>query len=186
MVEDVRIIKNKRNIEAALINLLKEKDFIHITIKDICEASLTSRSTFYSHYLDKYDLLEKIVHHYADLIKQKAQVRFFQMQSDNIETFIKEMAQTYLQHQEDLKVLLKVHTPNGDLRAKIEEILFSQCHNFLQEQQKMTIVSKELLARLYVANVFALINWILEHGVDDQTIHFANEVQNYIFKISSV
>ncbi|MCB2307366.1 hypothetical protein LGL08_09690 [Clostridium estertheticum] len=186
MVEDVRIIKNKRNIEAALINLLKEKDFIHITIKDICEASLTSRSTFYSHYLDKYDLLEKIVTHYTDLIKQKAKIRFFQMQSDNIETFIKEMAQTYLQHQEDLKVLLKVHIPNGDLRAKIEEILFSQCHAFLQQQQKMTIVSTELLARLYVANVFALINWILEHGVDDRTIHFANDVQNYIFKISSV
>ncbi|MBU3178607.1 hypothetical protein KPL47_20025 [Clostridium estertheticum] len=113
--------------------------------------------------MDKYDLLGKIVNHYADLIKQKAQIRFFQMQSDNIETFIKEAAQTYLQHQEDLKVLLKVHIPNGDLRAKIEEILFSQSHAFLQEQQKMTIVSTKLLARLYVANVFALINWILEH-----------------------
>ena len=186
MVEDVRIIKNKRNIEAALIKLLQEKDYAHITIRDICDASLTSRSTFYSHYLDKYDLLGKIVQRYANIIKQKAQIRFSQIKSDNIEMILKDAAQTYLQHQEYLKVLLKVHVPNGDLRAQIEEILFTQCRTFLQEQQNTTIVSVDLLAKLYVANVFALINWILEHGVDDQTIHFANEFQSYILKILSV
>ena len=183
MVEDIRIIKNKRSIEASLIKLLEEKDFAHITIKDICEASLTSRSTFYSHYMDKYDLLEKIVHHYANLIEQKAHMRFSQIKNENFEMIFNEIAQTYLQHKDTLKVLLKVHIPKGDLRAKIEEIFFTQCRAFLQEQQKSTIVSADLLAQLYVANVFVLINWILEHGVDDQTINFANELQNYIFKM---
>ncbi|MCB2342859.1 TetR/AcrR family transcriptional regulator [Clostridium estertheticum] len=183
MAEDVRIIKNKRNIEATLINLLKIKDFAHITIKDICESSLTSRSTFYSHYLDKYDLLEKIVHRYADLIEQKAHIRFSEIKNDNIEIIFKEAVQTYLQHKETLKVLLKVHIPNGDLRAQIEKIFFTQCRTFLQEQQKTTIVSVDLIAKLYVANVFEMINWILEHGVDDQTIKFANELQNCFFKM---
>src|ERR1039458_397336 len=89
MVEDVRIIKNKRNIEAALIKLLQEKDYAHITIRDICDASLTSRSTFYSHYLDKYDLLEKIVQRYANIIEQQAEIRFFKTENNNIEMIFK-------------------------------------------------------------------------------------------------
>ncbi|MEK3850480.1 TetR family transcriptional regulator [Paenibacillus sp. FSL R7-0340] len=52
-------------IERALIELLQQHDFKDITIKKICDQSLIGRSTFYSHYLDKYDLLEKIVKQYA-------------------------------------------------------------------------------------------------------------------------
>lgn len=183
MIEDVRIIKNKRGIESALLNLLQEKDYTHITIRDICNASLTSRSTFYSHYLDKYDLLGKIVQRYADIIEQKVQIRFSQIKSNNIEAIFKDTAQIYLQHKENLKILLKIHVPNGDLRAQIEEILFTKCRIFLLEQQTTTTVSVDLLAKLYVANVFTIINWILEHGVDDQTINFANDLQNDIFKM---
>lgn len=65
MEEDVRIYKTKKNISEALIILLNEKDFNQITIKDICSRSLISKSTFYSHYVDKYDLMEKIVNKYA-------------------------------------------------------------------------------------------------------------------------
>jgi len=79
--------------------------------------------------------------------------------------------------------LLKVHVPNGDLREQIEEILFTQCRTFLKEQQKTEIVSVDLLSKLYVANALALINWTLEHGMDDQAIHFASVLQNHVFKM---
>lgn len=65
MVEDVRVFKTKKNIADALIHLLEEKDFAHITVKDICTLSLSSKSTFYSHFIDKYDLLEKLVQQHA-------------------------------------------------------------------------------------------------------------------------
>ena len=69
MAEDVRIIKNKRVIENAMILLLQRKEFSKITIRDICQEALVSRSTFYAHYLDKYDLLEKIVDKYFSVLQ---------------------------------------------------------------------------------------------------------------------
>ena len=42
----------------ALIELLKEKPFISITIKEVCLHAIVNRSTFYSHYQNMADLLE--------------------------------------------------------------------------------------------------------------------------------
>ncbi len=60
MSEDKRIIKTKKNLKNTFIKLLINKPFDKITIKEICNASDTSRVTFYAHYKDKYDLIEDI------------------------------------------------------------------------------------------------------------------------------
>ncbi|MFD0697655.1 TetR/AcrR family transcriptional regulator [Paenibacillus sp. GCM10027628] len=43
----------------ALIHLIGEKDFEKITINEIAERADVNRGTIYSHYSDKYDLLDK-------------------------------------------------------------------------------------------------------------------------------
>lgn len=78
MNEDKRILKTKRNLKNTLIELLNEKTFEQITVKEICERSQTSRITFYTHFADKYELLDSIFqeylafarNEYADLNKQ--------------------------------------------------------------------------------------------------------------------
>jgi AcrR family transcriptional regulator len=44
----------------SLAELMKEKSILRISIKDICERADVSRSTFYAHYKDQYDLLQQI------------------------------------------------------------------------------------------------------------------------------
>jgi len=44
----------------SLIDLLKTKPITAITVKGICEQADINRSTFYAHYYDQFDLLEKI------------------------------------------------------------------------------------------------------------------------------
>lgn len=56
--EDSRVIKTKKVLYAAMFSLLKKLDFRKITIKEICEEALISRAAFYSHFVDKYDLLK--------------------------------------------------------------------------------------------------------------------------------
>ena len=85
MAEDVRIIKNKRVIENAMILLLQRKEFSKITIQDICQEALVSRSTFYAHYLDKYDLLEKIVDKYFSVLQELIASRFSTVELINID-----------------------------------------------------------------------------------------------------
>lgn len=59
LMTDARILKTKRNTLNALKNLLKEKKFDEISVKDICKEGHISRGTFYIHYKDKYDLAYK-------------------------------------------------------------------------------------------------------------------------------
>lgn len=58
---DLRIVKTKNNLYNALLELMKEKSFEEIKVSDICSKALINRSTFYSHYEDKYELLEDLI-----------------------------------------------------------------------------------------------------------------------------
>ncbi|TSB47391.1 TetR/AcrR family transcriptional regulator [Alkalicoccobacillus porphyridii] len=50
----------KMVLKDGLIQLLKEKPISSVTVKELCELADVNRSTFYSHYKDPYDLLDKM------------------------------------------------------------------------------------------------------------------------------
>ena len=56
---DRRVSRTKRLLKDALINLMREKEFDKITIKDLTDKADVNRATFYLHYKDKYDLIEQ-------------------------------------------------------------------------------------------------------------------------------
>ena len=58
---DLRVKKTKLAIEVAILKLLETKPFQDITIHDIAEEAMINRATFYSHYTDKYDLLDRLI-----------------------------------------------------------------------------------------------------------------------------
>ena len=47
-------------ITGALFSLLETKDFHKISVSDIIKKAKINRSTFYRHYVDKYDILDNI------------------------------------------------------------------------------------------------------------------------------
>ena len=52
--------RTQRDLRNSLIELMKKKSILRITAKEIYEAADIGRTTFYAHYKDQYDLLEKI------------------------------------------------------------------------------------------------------------------------------
>lgn len=65
-MEDRRITKTKRSLKAAMVEMLSREDFEHISITELCRRADISRITFYSHYNDKYALLDDI---FEDMLK---------------------------------------------------------------------------------------------------------------------
>lgn len=70
---DLRTIRTKNAIRDALVEAMEEKNFESITVKDITTRANINRSTFYDHYLDKYDLLatfqEEILSELINMVK---------------------------------------------------------------------------------------------------------------------
>ncbi|MDR0326229.1 MAG: TetR/AcrR family transcriptional regulator [Oscillospiraceae bacterium] len=55
--EDLRVQKTRKALYAALFSLLNRQTFAKITVHDICAESMVSKTAFYAHFKDKYDLL---------------------------------------------------------------------------------------------------------------------------------
>ncbi|MEK3969352.1 hypothetical protein BSK49_30175 [Paenibacillus odorifer] len=58
--QDPRIQRTRENIMNGFMRLIKQKDFSDITISDITQEAEINRSTFYYHFVDKYDLIDVI------------------------------------------------------------------------------------------------------------------------------
>jgi AcrR family transcriptional regulator len=67
---DRRIIRTKRFIRDALTELMEEKGFEGVTVRDLTNKADINRGTFYLHYQDKYDLLEKSENEVIQEIKE--------------------------------------------------------------------------------------------------------------------
>lgn len=52
--------RTKQTIQRSFLQLLEKKPFEAITVGDITKKAQINRGTFYLHYLDKYDLLNRI------------------------------------------------------------------------------------------------------------------------------
>ena len=58
---DPRYLRTRQLIIDSFMQLAVEKEFKDMTIKDITSRATVNRATFYYHFFDKYDLLEKVL-----------------------------------------------------------------------------------------------------------------------------
>lgn len=60
MKNDPRTRYTKMIIKKSFLELIRCKPVSKITVREICDRAEINRSTFYKHYLDCYDLLDKV------------------------------------------------------------------------------------------------------------------------------
>ncbi|PFO71997.1 TetR family transcriptional regulator [Bacillus cereus] len=67
---DPRIIRTRQLIKTALIDLLQEMEISKITVNKIAERATINRVTFYLHYRDIHDMLEKMAQEMVEDIEK--------------------------------------------------------------------------------------------------------------------
>lgn len=60
MSQDARIRYTKMAIQKSFMELIKQKPFSRITLKEVCELAEINHSTFYRHYKDIFDWKEQL------------------------------------------------------------------------------------------------------------------------------
>jgi AcrR family transcriptional regulator len=70
--KDLRVRRTRKLLQQAFIELTVEKGFAALAVRDITERAMVNRSTFYRHYLDKYDLLEQYMAEVHELTNEAA------------------------------------------------------------------------------------------------------------------
>lgn len=82
--EDLRVIKTLESIDLALLDSLKKMPFNKITVGTLCSSARINRTTFYKHYRDKYDLLDKYISRIMDEFRRENDVVFIDANPDMI------------------------------------------------------------------------------------------------------
>lgn len=114
MAENPQFVRTDKAIKQALISLLKSKPFEKITVQDILDETPVTRSTFYKHYHDKYEIAEKMQEEYFD-----AQMVLRKAVHENPSMLTPSVLKVSQQNKELMDALLKIHTENVDLRQAI-------------------------------------------------------------------
>ncbi|WP_099364368.1 TetR/AcrR family transcriptional regulator [Fredinandcohnia onubensis] len=82
---DPRVLRTRKLIMDSFIELSGKKEFKDITIKDITTEAMINRATFYYHFEDIYDLLEKVL---SEVLLINLNSESYQQSALNEETFI--------------------------------------------------------------------------------------------------
>ena len=65
---DARVRKTRDALGDALVELMQQRPFDSITVQDVLDRANVGRSTFYSHYSDKDDLLMSDADEFMDTL----------------------------------------------------------------------------------------------------------------------
>ncbi|MNV40357.1 HTH-type transcriptional regulator MtrR [compost metagenome] len=70
---DRRILKTQEALKTAVIELMTVKNFDDITLQELSDKANVSRGTIYLHYMDKYELLDKLIEKHINELRERCE-----------------------------------------------------------------------------------------------------------------
>ena len=155
--QDRRSQRTRHLLGEALVQLIREKDYMSITVSDIIERANIGRSTFYAHYHDKDDLfvreMDQVIEVLSDHIPGQDEMPFFP--SLGLFRHVGEEYELY-------KAL--VWTPGIDLLIKhMQKSLNQRIEQGLEKSGRAYEIPLPILSNFMAATFLTLLKWWLEN-----------------------
>ncbi|MCQ2408558.1 MAG: TetR/AcrR family transcriptional regulator [Oscillospiraceae bacterium] len=129
---DRRTLKTKKAICDAFAELLTEKDLHKITVQEIADKADINRVTFYKHYLDVYDLYDKV----EEEVLIELGLLILQLNEQRDAAFYSCLIEYIFEHKSIFKMMF---SPNGTnrLRDKFGKLMEGIFRTLICEQQEL-------------------------------------------------
>ena len=173
---DLRVIKTKNLIYNTLIELMKDKTFEEIKVSDICNKALINRSTFYSHYEDKYDLLVDFINSLKDEF-----VTELNKNSSNLNTkeYYIELIKIFLNHIEERKEMytsIMINNRNSIMMDILLSVVNNDLLKKMSKDEFKSSIPDDIIVKFYLGGVINLgVEWL-----KDNTKYSKEEIINYL------
>ena len=188
-IYEMKVSRTLQLIKDTFIQLLNETSFEKITVRDLTSKAQLSRGTFYLHYLDKYDLMEKIQNELLEGLQAKlravqiAEAMEYDQQNKPYPPMIKVF--DYMREQGDLlKVLLG---PEGDsnffrkLKKSLKIGVFERMPTEYVYLENVSIPSRFVSA----FSISALLG-VMEEWLENDMVQSSEEMALLYFKIKFI
>jgi AcrR family transcriptional regulator len=162
---DLRIIKTRRLIRDAFIELLDKKGFGAITINNIADEAMINRSTFYLHYTDKYDLLhqtmEEAIQNILQLVAPEAHITDGKLEYDSFVQNISSILKTVESDATLYKIILNDKEMSG-ISKKFENALIEKLDIYFPDH---ILISRDLFLDMITSLYMSAIKWWLNNDM---------------------
>ena len=158
--------RTDKAILQAMVSLLKKKSFEKITVQDILEETPVTRATFYAHYHDKYEVVEKMLDQF--LVGQgTARDRIHETFPESFQEIVRS---SFWSNREYAQALISVHTDRVDFTKAIMDRHRNQ---YIAEHNSSTVKAE---ARVYAAARTSVYLSFLQDDITDFSFEQINHV----------
>lgn len=176
----------KQRIEETLLALLIEKDFSKISVRDLTEVAGINRGTFYLHFADKYELVEKMEQDVLDgltaacLSLQPAQV-LQEAKDGELSAFSMQVFHYIDAHFLKFKVLLSRHNQSGFLK-RLQQFF---CQQFTLKYEHHALIGKDfdIPTNYFAAFAASAFLGVIEEWLNEKVPQRPEKIANYYVHI---
>ena len=173
---DLRIIKTNNTLYEALVLLLKEKTFEEIKVSDICQKALVNRSTFYSHFNDKYELFMSLINN----LKQELETDLKSIDETNLKKYYLKLIEIFLNHiegKENIYRSILINNRNSIIMDMIYDTITEDINSKIKQNDKN--VPNDIFTSYYLG---AIVNVGVEWFKNDKK-YSKEEILEYLDKL---
>lgn len=163
---NISSIRTCNVLSNALINLLEQKPFHNIFVKDICEEANIPRATFYNHFEDKYDLLSFCLKKLEKIIEPKD--KDYSTNDEYYMILLNNTADYCIEKKNYLKKICQLNS-NNIFVSEIQANMATEILNNIKtknERCNMLKIPAEILAEYYAGAIVAVLKWWVNSNED--------------------
>lgn len=186
---DRRIVRTRLVIRDALTELIEQKGFDAVSVKDITTKANINRGTFYLHYRDKFDLLEQseteIIQGIIQIINKATSGNIADIRESGVPMSVVVTIFEYIsEHAEFLKAILG---PTGDvsfqsqLKTMIWKNLFEENLSKLIRKENLLVPSEYFVSYVASAHLGIIQHWLMS-GRKETPLELARILSTLTFK----
>lgn len=159
MKENSRVLKTKKVLKGAVVDLLKEGDASLINVCSICERAKVNRTTFYNHYQDKDSLLEEMV---LDTVDASCDFMKAFLEKNNPGLAMTRMLQYYRDNDGFFLTLMKTDYGGTFVKLMIETIWKQNCHWYKEKGAALNDYVYYRIVFKVSGIIYMIIHWLEE------------------------
>lgn len=162
---DLRIIRTRNSIKEAFLSLVGEKGFDSITIQDIADYAIINRATFYLHYYDKQDLLDKVTEEVFEELSQLIKPTSYVENNEVLISKLEYMIQNIFENiSENIRFYYVMLGSNGiyGVNSRIQAVIknnFKREFLLLNLQEENLSMPMDLLVEFMTSALMGMIRW---------------------------
>lgn len=179
--EDRRVRITKQAIRESLIELMQRYPISKISVKMICEAADINRSTFYAHYRDQNDLLDRVQQEAVQGIKGYVFEGSFIQRADTAGPIIVKVLEYCRDNRTLFGVILGEH---GSTTFQRELMLLAQekAIQEIREDERLDARTTKYLELFAISGILSMIRAWLAGGCADEPADLAALMTKFLYE----